>query len=160
MTRWLTYKQAAARVRRSVRTIKRWRRHGMPMHLDERGRRIVDEEKLLAWWRGRLAADPVHQARMRRRVAEEAASRAADSSAATSSPERTPAMATKYDVLATLIKRDAESHGEDRLGYHHTLVAIVDTIATSHGSEEQLAEAIYNIIADSFATETAGGPED
>lgn len=65
MTRWLTYRQAAARVRRSVRTIKRWRRQGMPMPLDERGRRIVDEENLLAWWRGRLAADPVHQARMR-----------------------------------------------------------------------------------------------
>ncbi len=65
-------------------------------------------------------------------------------------------MATKYDVLSTLIKRDAESHGDDLHGYHHTLLAVVDTIATSHGSEDQLAEAIYDVIAESFATETAG----
>lgn len=65
MTRWLTYKQAAARVNRSRRTIRRWRLNGMPMTFDTHGRRVVDEEVLLAWWRGRLAADPIHQAKMR-----------------------------------------------------------------------------------------------
>ncbi len=64
----LTYRQAAARVRRSVRTIKRWRRHGLPMVFDERGRRVVDEQDLLAWWRARMTADPVHQAKLRRRA--------------------------------------------------------------------------------------------
>ena len=61
----LTYRQAARRVRRSVRTINRWRRAGMPMGWD-RGRRVVDEAVLLAWWRARMQADPVHQQRLRR----------------------------------------------------------------------------------------------
>jgi hypothetical protein len=65
----LTYRQAAARVDRSVRTIKRWRRGGMQMDLDGYGRRVVDEEVLLAWWRSRLQACPTHQYRMRRAAA-------------------------------------------------------------------------------------------
>lgn len=60
----LTYRQAAKRVRRSTRTIKRWRRAGMPMQWED-GRRVVDEDTLLAWWRARLQADPVHQLRLR-----------------------------------------------------------------------------------------------
>lgn len=64
----LTYKQAAARVRRSRRTIRRWRLNGMPMSFDEHGRRVVREDVLLAWWRARLMADPVHQARLRRKA--------------------------------------------------------------------------------------------
>lgn len=69
MNTWLTYRQAAIRVHRSIKTIKRWRRHGMPMGwATQQGQRVrvVDEEVLLSWFRGRLAADPVHQARMRR----------------------------------------------------------------------------------------------
>lgn len=42
-----TYKQAAARVGRAVVTIQRWRRHGMTMSWDTRGRRIVDHHTLL-----------------------------------------------------------------------------------------------------------------
>lgn len=60
----LTYREAARRVHRSIRTIKRWRRAGMPMGWD-RGRRVVDEAVLLAWWRARMSADPVHQLRLR-----------------------------------------------------------------------------------------------
>lgn len=66
----LTYREAAKRVRRSIKTIKRWRRNGMPMTWDTRAGqrvRVVDETTLLAWWRDRLLADPVHQARMRSR---------------------------------------------------------------------------------------------
>ncbi|OZB85377.1 MAG: hypothetical protein B7X32_03535 [Microbacterium sp. 13-71-7] len=59
----LTYFQAARRVRRSVRTIKRWRRNGMPMGWAD-GHRVVDEPVLLAWWRDRMSADPVHQLRI------------------------------------------------------------------------------------------------
>jgi hypothetical protein len=61
----LTYRDAARRVRRSVRTIKRWRRGGMPMTFDAQGRRVVELSTLLRWWRARMTADPVHQARLR-----------------------------------------------------------------------------------------------
>jgi hypothetical protein len=62
----LTYRQAAKRVRRSVNTIKRWRRHGLVMGFDDRGRRVVDEAVLLAYWRARMAEWPVHQYRLRK----------------------------------------------------------------------------------------------
>jgi transposase len=70
----LTYRQAARRVHRSVKTVKRWRRHGLPMGWDvQAGQkvRVVDEEVLLSWWRARLAADPVHQARLRAQLLRE-----------------------------------------------------------------------------------------
>lgn len=60
----LTYVEAARRVRRSVRTIKRWRRAGMPMGWSN-GFRVVEEDVLLAWWRARLDAWPTHQYRLR-----------------------------------------------------------------------------------------------
>ena len=65
----LTYREAAARVRRSIRTVNRWRRGGMPMGWERReGKRVrvVEETTLLAWWRQRLQADPAHQYRLRR----------------------------------------------------------------------------------------------
>lgn len=61
-----TYRQAAHRVGRSIRTIKRWRRAGMPMTFDNAGMRVVEERVLLAWWRDRLNAWPTHQWRMRK----------------------------------------------------------------------------------------------
>lgn len=60
----LTYRQAAKRVNRSVRTINRWRRNGMPMSW-RNGFRVVEITVLLAWWRERMNADPAHQYRMR-----------------------------------------------------------------------------------------------
>lgn len=63
---WLTYRQAAHRVHRTIRTIRRWKKNGMPTIL-RHGIRYVEEETLLAWWRQRLSADPVHQARLRAR---------------------------------------------------------------------------------------------
>lgn len=65
----LGYREAARRVRRSVRTIKRWRRNGMSMGW-QHGHRVVEEGVLLAWWRARLTADPVHQQRLRARMRE------------------------------------------------------------------------------------------
>lgn len=65
----LTYREAARRVRRSVRTIKRWRLGGMPMGWKiQHGQkvRVVDEEVLLSWWRDRLDGWPAHQYRLRR----------------------------------------------------------------------------------------------
>lgn len=63
---WLTYRGAAKRVGRAVRTIQRWVASGMPAEFDERGRRIVREEVLLAEFRRRLDAWPPHQHRLRR----------------------------------------------------------------------------------------------
>lgn len=68
----LTYREAARRVRRSIRTINRWRRAGMPMTWatrDGQHVRVVDEDTLLAWWRDRLDANPAHQWRLRRLAA-------------------------------------------------------------------------------------------
>lgn len=64
-----TYRGAAKRVGRSIITIKRWRRNGMPMSFDAEGRRIVAESTLLATFRACLAADPIHQARLRVKLA-------------------------------------------------------------------------------------------
>jgi hypothetical protein len=64
----LTYREAARRVRRSIRTINRWRRAGMPMTWEiQHGQRVrvVDEDVLLAHWRDRLDANPAHQWRLR-----------------------------------------------------------------------------------------------
>lgn len=69
----LTYPEAARAVRRSTRTIKRWRRSGMPMTWETRGGqrvRVVTEDALYAWLRDRLDANPVHQYRLRRRRAQ------------------------------------------------------------------------------------------
>ncbi|WP_292694263.1 MULTISPECIES: hypothetical protein [unclassified Microbacterium] len=65
----MTYREAAHAVRRSVRTIKRWRHSGMPMTWDLRqGQkvRVVDEDVLFAWLRDRLDAWPSHQYKLRR----------------------------------------------------------------------------------------------
>lgn len=66
-----TYRQAAKRVGRAVITIKRWRRHGMPMGYDKHGRRIVEEAVLLAFYRSKLLADPIHQQKLRKIFGEE-----------------------------------------------------------------------------------------
>lgn len=66
---WLSYAEAAKRVKSSDRTVKRWRREGMPMswRVDDAGQRyrVVELEVLLAWWRERMAASPVHFYRLR-----------------------------------------------------------------------------------------------
>jgi hypothetical protein len=64
----LTYREAARRVDRSVRTLWRWRKQGMPMTWGIReGQRVrlVREDVLLGWWRARMMADPVMRLRMR-----------------------------------------------------------------------------------------------
>lgn len=65
----LTYREAALRVDRSVRTLWRWRRNGMPMGWairDGQRVRVVEEEVLYAWLRERLSGWPVHQYRLRK----------------------------------------------------------------------------------------------
>lgn len=69
MAEYLTYREAAKVAHRSVITIKRWRRNGMPMSWQVREgqrHRVVDEAVLKQWWRERMIADPVWQARLRK----------------------------------------------------------------------------------------------
>lgn len=64
-----TYREAAITVHRSVLTIKRWRRNGLPMGWgirDGQRVRLVDNDVLRAWWRERMKQDPVWQNRLRR----------------------------------------------------------------------------------------------
>lgn len=68
---WLTYKQAAVRVRASERTIRHWARRGMVMGwevIDGQRTRVVREDVLLAWWRDTMDSNPVHQLRLRKRL--------------------------------------------------------------------------------------------
>ncbi|MBY6061613.1 WhiB family transcriptional regulator [Microbacterium esteraromaticum] len=71
---WLTYVEAAKRVKSSTRTVKRWHREGMAMEwrTDDVGQRfrVVEESVLLSWWRDRLKASPVHFYRMRKAAIE------------------------------------------------------------------------------------------
>jgi phage terminase Nu1 subunit (DNA packaging protein) len=74
MAEYLTYREAAVRTKRSIRSINRWRRGGMPMEWEKRGDqrvRVVRLDILLAWWRDRLNSDPAHQYRLRRMRAEQ-----------------------------------------------------------------------------------------
>ena len=66
MSDWLTYQEAAAKVGRSKRALQRWHRKGMTMTLDARGRKIVHESVLFAWYRKNLKAWPPHQWKLRR----------------------------------------------------------------------------------------------
>ncbi|MBT2485725.1 MULTISPECIES: WhiB family transcriptional regulator [unclassified Microbacterium] len=69
--RWLTYRQAAERVRSVERTIRRWHQDGMVMGWQVIGgqrTRVVREDVLLAWWRDRMDSSPVHQLRLRKRL--------------------------------------------------------------------------------------------
>ena len=66
---YLTYREAAERVGRSIRAINRWRRSGyFTMRWEERdGRRVrvVELEALLKCYRERLQSNPAHIWRMR-----------------------------------------------------------------------------------------------
>ncbi|WP_454113354.1 WhiB family transcriptional regulator [Microbacterium maritypicum] len=69
--RWLTYKQAAARVRSSERTVRHWGSDGMVMGwqlIEGQRTRVVREDVLLAWWRDKMDSSPVHQFRVRKRL--------------------------------------------------------------------------------------------
>lgn len=60
---WLTYAEAARRVKSSKHTVQVWRREGMPMEwrVDEGGRRfrVVELQTLLSWWRRKMQNSPV-----------------------------------------------------------------------------------------------------
>ena len=61
--RQLTYDEAAKVAGVAVATLKDWRRDGMPMGTDTRGRRVVREDVLLEWKRRKLKANPTRRRR-------------------------------------------------------------------------------------------------
>lgn len=67
---WLSYAEAAKRVKSSERTVRNWRRNGMPMSwrlgTDDQMERVVELQVLLKWWREKMQASPAHFYRMRR----------------------------------------------------------------------------------------------
>lgn len=70
----LTYREAAALVHRSPRTIRYWKQQGMSTSLVERDGqmvRVVEKTILQAWFRQRLMSWPVHRWRLRKQLAEE-----------------------------------------------------------------------------------------
>jgi len=71
---WLSYSEAAKRVKSTKHTIQLWRKAGMPMEwaVDEIGQRyrVVDEQTLLAWWRQKMKNSPVHFYKLRREAIE------------------------------------------------------------------------------------------
>lgn len=74
MSEYLTYRQAAALVHRSPRTIRYWKQQGMATSLVERDGqmvRVVEKTILQAWFRQRLMNWPVHRWRLRKQLAEE-----------------------------------------------------------------------------------------
>ena len=68
-------RDAARRVARCVRTIRYWRRHGMPVRFT-RGYMEIEESDLLEWYRRKLVAHPAHPYRLRRALAESAPAQA------------------------------------------------------------------------------------
>ena len=62
---YYTYKGAAKRTGKSTNTIRRWVREGMPHAVDLRGRVVIEHRTLMRWYREKMAANPVHQARGR-----------------------------------------------------------------------------------------------
>jgi hypothetical protein len=57
---WLTLRQAARRVHRHVKTIKRWRRNGMTVR-KVAGVNYVHIDSLTSWWRARMLNDPTRR---------------------------------------------------------------------------------------------------
>jgi hypothetical protein len=55
---------------------------------------------------------------------------------------------TKYDLLSALIDAQA-AESRDEAGWHHILGAVVGIISETHGSEEALADSLFDYIADS-----------
>lgn len=63
-------------------------------------------------------------------------------------------MATKYDVLVSLIEAGNDRRECDERGI---IAGVVGLISESHGSEEYLADAIYDLIAECYARVRADG---
>lgn len=128
---WLTYVEAARRVRSSGRTIRNWRRDGMPMEwrTDELGQRyrVVEESVLLAWWRDRMNASPVHFYRMRARAIKRG-----------ETPPRTPERFTKRPTAASTASQVPEGQDDpDRRS--DAVTALLADLPVFNGQAEHAA---------------------
>jgi hypothetical protein len=56
----------------------------------------------------------------------------------------------KYELLKTLIRADREFSNGDISGYDDVLVNVVNILTTTHGSEDDLSEAIFEYLAECF----------
>ncbi|WP_182066790.1 hypothetical protein [Curtobacterium sp. ME12] len=57
-------------------------------------------------------------------------------------------MATKYQLLAALIEAESDNRADDA-GWHYVLMGIVNRLGETYGSEEALAEELFDLISDS-----------
>lgn len=79
MDDYLTYREAASLSGRSIRSINRWRRGGMPMTWEDRDGqrvRVIEKTILQRWFREWLVNNPAHHRQMptlRKRNAEQRA---------------------------------------------------------------------------------------
>jgi hypothetical protein len=127
-TIWHTYKSAARRVKRSPRNIRRWHAEGMVMSwrvgTDGHRERVVREDVLLAWWRDRMIASPVHY--YRRRAAARADGRP--------DPERPPS--TYRQNLPVAAPPDEPEAGVDLFTPAVTTAELLETLQLKRGADE------------------------
>ena len=55
--------------------------------------------------------------------------------------------AMKYKLLAKLIEAEQERWGDDVHSWHEVVIDIIGIVSETHGSEEELADAVFDRIA-------------
>ncbi|QRY42077.1 WhiB family transcriptional regulator [Microbacterium hominis] len=155
-TRWLTYAEAARRIGRTDRNIRRWRQEGMPMSwrvgTDNQRERVVDEEVLLKWFREKLNSSPVHQYRMRAIAREHGLPEPVLKAFPKKSPPKPPALLSEA--------RNAEDEKPMKGGpeYRELQRALRETPAPCRDVDEFTAERIDPDTAAKLAGICAGCP--
>lgn len=67
---------------------------------------------------------------------------------------------TKYDLLAALIEAQGDEQ-RDEAGWHYVLMGVVHRLGVGYGSEEALADELFDFIADAAVPQQAEeAPED
>lgn len=103
---WLTYAQAAPRVKKSEHTIQIWRREGLVMRwqvIDGQRTRVVELNELLKFWRERMQSSPVHYYRMRKQAIE-------NGMPLLPMPERFKEMRRRASIASAETRRAAGTH--------------------------------------------------
>ncbi|MGF6821941.1 hypothetical protein M2317_000827 [Microbacterium sp. ZKA21] len=139
---WLSYAEAAKRVRSTKHTVQLWRRQGMPMEwaVDELGQRyrVVELQVLLSWWRQKMQNSPVHFYRMRANAIERG-----------ETPPPVPERFTKRDLTAS----QASSVPESRDGAGRASEAVTDVLADM---AEFVGQREHAALIAAMATEVPG----
>lgn len=66
---------------------------------------------------------------------------------------------TKYDLLEHIVLNSNE-HNLDQAGNYNVVAGIVKTISRSYGSEEELADVLYEFIASCYVTASEDEEDD